>query len=100
MLQASQFDVIDLGADVSPEAFVESIKKEKADVVGMSALLTVTMQEMKTVVDQLRDAGLRSRVKIMIGGAAVTEEFAKEIGADAYGATAVNAVGLCKGWVA
>ena len=100
MLQASQFEVIDLGADVSPERFIESIAKEKADIIGMSALLTVTMQEMKAVVDQLKDVGLRGRVKVMIGGAAVTEEFAKEIGADAYGATAVDAVGLCKRWVA
>ena len=66
----------------------------------MSALLTVTMQEMKVVVGQLKDAGIKSHVKVMIGGAAVTEEFAKEIGADAYGATAVDAVALCKHWVA
>jgi len=100
MLQASQFEIIDLGTDVSPEAFVDSVKKENADVVGMSALLTVTMQEMKSVVDSLKEAGLKGRVKVMIGGAAVTEEFAKSIGADAYGATAVDAVGLCKQWVA
>jgi corrinoid protein of di/trimethylamine methyltransferase len=99
MLEASEFKVIDLGADVSPEIYVDAVKKEKPNVVAMSALLTVTMVEMKNVVDSLKEAGLRKKVKIIIGGAAVTEEFAKSIGADSYGANAVEGVRLCKKWV-
>ena len=99
MLEASEFRVIDLGADVSPEAFVDAVKKEKPNVVAMSALLTVTMVEMKNVIDGLKEAGLRKKVKVIIGGAAVTEEFSKSIGADSYGANAVEGVRLCKQWI-
>jgi corrinoid protein of di/trimethylamine methyltransferase len=99
MLEASEFKVIDLGADVSPMAFVDAVKKEKPNVVAMSALLTVTMVEMKNIIDSLKKAGLRKKVKVIIGGAAVTEEFAKSIGADSYGSNAVEGVRLCKQWV-
>ena len=99
MLESSEFKVIDLGADVSPEAFVDAVKKEKPNVVAMSALLTVTMVEMKNVIDELKAAGVRKAVKVIIGGAAVTDEFASSIGADGYGANAVEGVRLCKQWI-
>lgn len=98
MLEAAGFEVIDLGADVSPETFVESVRKDKPDIIGLSALLTVTMTEMGIVVEELKKAGLRKKVKIIIGGAAVTEEFTKSIGADSYGANAVQGVRVCKEW--
>ncbi|RLE87656.1 MAG: cobalamin-binding protein, partial [Thermoprotei archaeon] len=96
MLRAAGFEVIDLGVDVPPEKFVEAVKKYNADIVAMSALLTTTMLEMKNVIEALKQAGLRDRVKVIVGGAAVTEEFAKEIGADGYGEDAVKAVKICK----
>ena len=99
MLEASEFKVIDLGADVSPDAFVDAVKKEKPNAVAMSALLTVTMVEMKSVIDGLKAAGVRKAVKVIIGGAAVTDEFATSIGADGYGANAVEGVRLCKQWI-
>ena len=99
MLESAGFEVIDLGADVPPEKFVEAVKKEKPEIVAMSALLTVTMVEMKSVVDALKEAGIRDRVKIIVGGAPVTEEFAKSIGADGYGADAVQGVRICKAWM-
>lgn len=96
MLEAAGFEVIDLGADVPPEEFVEAIRKRGADIVAMSALLTTTMSEMKNVIEALKAAGLRDRVKVVVGGAPVSEEFAKEIGADAYGENAIEAVRICK----
>lgn len=82
MFQGAGFDVIDLGVDVSPEKFVEAVRTENADLVGMSALLTTTMPSMKKVIDALTEAGLRDKVKVIIGGAPVTAEFAENIGAD------------------
>ncbi|MEM0003088.1 MAG: corrinoid protein [Thermoproteota archaeon] len=99
MLEAAGFEVIDLGADVPPEKFVEAVKKENPDIVAMSALLTVTMVEMKNIIDALKEAGLREKVKVIIGGAPVTEEFARSIGADGYGADAVQGVRICKAWM-
>ncbi|NHV06650.1 MAG: cobalamin-binding protein [Thaumarchaeota archaeon] len=99
MLEAAGFEVVDLGADVPPEKFVEAVKKENPDIVAMSALLTVTMVEMKNVIEALKEAGLRSKVKVIVGGAPVTEEFAKSIGADGYGADAVQGVRICKAWM-
>ena len=99
MLEASEFKVVDLGADVPVQSFIEAVKKEKPQIVAMSALLTVTMVEMKNVIEALKQAGLRDQVKVIIGGAAVTEEFSKSIGADGYGANAVQGVRLCKGWI-
>jgi 5-methyltetrahydrofolate--homocysteine methyltransferase len=92
MLKGAGFEVIDLGNDVPPERFVETAKKENADVVGMSALLTTTMPVMKDTVDMLREQGLGSNIKTIIGGAPVSEEFAQRIGADAYGYDSTNAV--------
>ncbi len=96
MLRVAGFNVIDLGVDVSPEDFLEAVKKYKPNIVGMSALLTTTMIEMENVVKELEKAGVRKDVKIIVGGAAVTEDFAKKIGADAYGKDAVEAVAICK----
>ncbi|OYT30637.1 MAG: cobalamin-binding protein [Thermofilum sp. ex4484_79] len=96
MLEVAGFKVIDLGVDVSPEAFVEAVKKYNPDIVGMSALLTTTMIEMENVIKELEKAGVRDKVKVIVGGAAVTDEFAKKIGADAYGKDAVEAVEICK----
>jgi corrinoid protein of di/trimethylamine methyltransferase len=99
MLEAAGFEVIDLGNDVSAEAFVDAVRKHKPDIVGMSALLTVTMVEMENVIKELRKAGLRDKVKVIIGGAPITEDYAKRIGADGYGKDAVVGVDICKAWV-
>ncbi|MBO3769392.1 MAG: corrinoid protein [Thermoproteota archaeon] len=99
MLEAAGFEVIDLGTDVPAEAFVEAVKKNSPDIVGMSALLTVTMGEMENVINALKKAGLRDKVKVIVGGAPITEEFARKIGADAYGKDAVVGVEICKAWV-
>jgi 5-methyltetrahydrofolate--homocysteine methyltransferase len=91
MLEGSGFEVVDLGTDVPPERFVEAIK-DGADVVGMSALLTTTMTSMKEVVDAIREAGLRDKVRIIVGGAPITARYAAEIGADGYAPDASKAV--------
>jgi len=96
MLRISGFEVVDLGVDVPPEKFVESVKKHNADIVGISTLLTSTMTHIRDVVEALKKAGLRDRVKVIVGGAPLTEEIAKELGADAYGENAVKAVEICK----
>jgi len=95
MLRASGFEVIDLGVDVPPERFVEAVREYKPDIVGMSALLTTTMLEMRNVIEALRAAGFRDKVKVIVGGAPVTEDYAREIGADAYARDAVEAVRKC-----
>jgi 5-methyltetrahydrofolate--homocysteine methyltransferase len=96
MLRANGFEVIDLGVDVSPQKFVDAVKQYKPDIVGMSALLTSTMVNMKKVIEALVKEGLRDKVKVIVGGAPLTEKFAKEIGADAYGENAVIAVDICR----
>jgi len=96
MLQSAGYDVVDLGIDVSAERFVEAVKKEKPVVLGMSALLTSTMNEMETVLDSLEKAGFRSSVLVIIGGRPVTDEFSNEIGADGYAEDAVKAVRVIK----
>jgi len=92
MLKGAGFEVIDLGNNVPPSEFLEIAKKENASVIGMSALLTTTMQVMKKVIDLLKEEGFSGKIKTVIGGAAVTEEFANNIGADAYGYDSINAV--------
>lgn len=92
MLNGAGFEVIDLGKDVSPEKFVETAREAKADVIGMSALLTTTMPAMKQVIALLKEQGLDSSVRTIVGGAPVTEDYAREIGADSYGFDAANAV--------
>jgi 5-methyltetrahydrofolate--homocysteine methyltransferase len=84
MLEGVGFEIIDLGADVSPEKFVEAVKEHSPEFMAMSALLTTTMMVMKTSVEALEEAGVRSKVNVMIGGAPVTQKFADEIGADIY----------------
>ena len=92
MLEGAGFEIIDLGTDVQPEQFVEIVRAEGADLVGMSALLTTTMLSMKSTIDALSEAGLRDRVRVLVGGAPVTANFAEQIGADAYAADAGAAV--------
>jgi corrinoid protein of di/trimethylamine methyltransferase len=100
MLEGGGFEVVDLGADVSPERFIEAVRTHKADVVCLSALLTVTMPSMRKTIDAFTEAGLRNQVKILIGGAPVTPKFAEEIGADGYGDNARSAVELARQMVA
>lgn len=96
MLEGGGFEVIDLGSDVSPEKFVAAVEEQKPQIVCLSALLTVTMPAMKTTIDALKTAGLRTQVKVLIGGAPVTQQYANEIGADGYSENASGAVGLVK----
>ncbi|MFI5352439.1 MAG: corrinoid protein [Candidatus Binatales bacterium] len=96
LLEGGGFEVIDLGVDVAPEKFVEAIRKTNANIVCLSALLTVTMLSMKTTIEGLRAAGLREQVKVLVGGAPVTRQFAEEIGADGYGENASAAVALAR----
>ncbi len=96
MLEGGGFEVIDLGTDVAPEKFVEAVKDRSANVVCLSALLTVTMPSMKTTIEALAKSGVRDRVKVLVGGAPVTEQYASEIGADGYGENANVAVHLAR----
>jgi len=99
MLKGAGFEVIDLGNDVAPERFVETAEEHGAPVIGMSALLTTTMAAMKTVVNLVQERGLAGRVKTIVGGAPVSQEFARQIGADAYGFDATSAVEKVKSLV-
>jgi len=92
LLEGNGFEVIDLGVDVKAEAFAQAIGKHNPDILGMSALLTTTMLNMRKTIDLLREKGLREKVKIMVGGAPTTDEFAKSIGADGYAPEAGSAV--------
>jgi len=92
MLEGAGFEIIDLGVDVSPEKFIETAKEKKADLVGLSALLTTTMPSMKDVVKAVGDSGLKDKIKVMIGGAPLTQSYADEIGADGYAPDAASAV--------
>lgn len=98
-LKSMGFDVIDLGVDVSIEKFVDAVKQYKPDIVGMSALLTTTVVNMEKVIKALEKAGLRSYVKVIVGGAAVTKEYAIEIGADAGGVDAYEGALICRKWI-
>jgi 5-methyltetrahydrofolate--homocysteine methyltransferase len=98
MLKGAGYEVIDLGADVAPERFVDTAEAEGATVVGLSALLTTTMIRMKDVVELVKAKGLEDKVKVIIGGAPLSQDFANDIGADAYGYDASNAVDLVKGF--
>ncbi len=91
MMQGSGFKVIDLGVNLKPQAFVDAVKEHEPEIVGMSALLTTTMPKMEETIIALKEAGLRDQVKIMAGGAPVTQDFVDKIGADAYGANAASA---------
>jgi len=92
MLEGAGFEVVDLGSDVSPEKFVAAVEEKGADLVGLSALLTVTMPSMKSTIEALEAAGLRDRVKVMVGGAPLSTDYADEIKADGYADNATAAV--------
>ncbi|MEJ5368665.1 MAG: corrinoid protein [Bryobacteraceae bacterium] len=96
MLEGGGFEVIDLGADVPPERFIEAVRENNARIVALSALLTVTMPSMRKTIEALEKAGMRQQVKVMVGGAPVTAQFAAEIGADGYGENATAAVALAR----
>jgi 5-methyltetrahydrofolate--homocysteine methyltransferase len=100
MLEGGGFEVVDLGVDVPVNKFIEAVKQHQPQVVGMSALLTTTMREMKNTIQAVEWAGLKEQVKTIIGGAPVTERFAREIGADGYAADAASAVDLVKSLLA
>ena len=96
MLEGTGFEVIDLGTDVTPIKFVEAVKTHHPQLIGLSALLTTTMPSMKKIVDALQEAGLRGQVKVLIGGAPVTEAYANQIGADGYAPDASSAARKAK----
>jgi corrinoid protein of di/trimethylamine methyltransferase len=100
MLEGGGFEVIDLGVDVSPEKFLAAVKEQGAQILAMSALLTTTMPGMKWVIETLEQEGVRSQVKVMVGGAPVTQRFADEIGADGFSDNASGAVRLARTLVA
>jgi 5-methyltetrahydrofolate--homocysteine methyltransferase len=100
MLEGAGFEVIDLGTDVSPQRFVDAVREHQPVVVGLSALLTTTMMNMQATVDALVKAGLRDSVKVMVGGAPLTDDFARRIGADAYAPDAASAVDVARQWIA
>jgi corrinoid protein of di/trimethylamine methyltransferase len=96
MLSANGFEVYDIGEDVPAGKFVEKVKELKPDILGLSALLTTTLPEQKVVIETLKKEGLRDKVKVIVGGAPTSREWAKEIGADGYGADATEAVEVVK----
>ncbi len=96
MLEGGGFEVFDLGTNVTPEQFVAAVRDKGAQVIGLSALLTTTMPGMKHTIEALKKAGIRDRVKVMVGGAPITQDWADEIGADGYGENARSAVVLAR----
>ena len=100
LLEGGGFEVIDLGVNVTPEKFIATVNEKKANIIAMSALLTTTMPAMKITIDALTQAGVRNKVKVLIGGAPITQKYADEIGADGYSENAVGAVALAKKAVA
>lgn len=100
LLEGGGFEVIDLGADVAPQKFIDAIQTTGADIVALSALLTVTMPSIKMTIEALKTAGVRDKVKVMVGGAPVTQQFADQVGADAYSENATAAVTAARRLVA
>lgn len=98
-LEAEGFEVIDLGVDVSPEQFVETVRNEKPDILAISALITLTMPEISNTLKALENANLRNQIKVIVGGAPITKEFVEDIGADALAINAIDGVKKCKRWV-
>ncbi len=96
MCEGAGFEIVDLGKDVEPDTFVNAVKEHKPNILGMSALLTTTMRSMERTIKALEEAGVRDTVKIMIGGAPVTQDFANQIGADGYAANAASASEMAK----
>ncbi|MCK8827404.1 corrinoid protein [Natroniella acetigena] len=99
MLEGAGFEVVDLGVDIEADEFVEAVKEHQPDVVGLSALLTTTMPAMEETIKSLEEAGIRDQVKIMVGGAPVSEDFANEIGADGYAADGSTATDIAREFV-
>ena len=99
LLTTAGFKVIDLGVDVSTDEIVKAVKEHKPIILGLSALLTTNLEQFPKVVNQLKAEGVRERVKVIVGGAVVTEEFAKEAEADSYAKTAIEGVNICKKWI-
>lgn len=99
LLEAHGFDVVDLGVDVSDQQFVQAVQDWQPDVLGLSALMTTTMLHQKSVIEALTSAGLRSKIRVMVGGAVVTRDWARKIGADAHGIDAADAVDKAKALV-
>jgi len=97
MLRGAGFEIVDLGKDVPPEVFVDTAEREEADIIGMSTLLTTTAPAMTRVIEILKERGLEGRIKTIVGGAPVSQDLADEIGADAYGYDAANAVETVRG---
>ncbi|MEM3526733.1 MAG: corrinoid protein [Candidatus Bathyarchaeia archaeon] len=93
------FEVVDLGIDVSPERFIRAVKDEQPNILGISALTSTTMMRIGEVIEALKLASMRGRVKVILGGAPLTEDFAKNVGADAYAKDVVQGVRICEGWV-
>jgi methylmalonyl-CoA mutase cobalamin-binding domain/chain len=100
MLQGGGFEVVDLGTNITAQQFVDAVKEHKPSILGLSALLTTTMPKMQETINALKEAGIRDQVKIMAGGAPVTQDFVDKIGADAYGANAASATEKAKELVA
>ena len=100
LLESAGFTVINVGTDIEPAAFVQAVKDSEADLLGLSALLTTTMLSMKATIDALAEAGLRDKVKVIVGGAPVTQDFADEIGADGFAYDGGAAIDLCKSLIA
>lgn len=99
LLKANNFEVIDLGVDVPAQKYVEAVQESEASIVGLSGLLTISFDSMKETVAALEAAGLRGKVRVMVGGGPVTEQVRAYVGADALGADAQAAVALCNGWI-
>jgi len=96
LLEGGGFDVVDLGVDVAPQQFLEAVKSGQGDIVALSALLTTTMPSMRKTIEALQESGVRQNVKVIIGGAPITQEFAEQIGADGYSDNAAGAVRLAR----
>ena len=99
MAEAAGFEVNDLNVDVDPEVFVEKSRKIKPDILGLSCLSTTSLSEIKIAIDMLSEAKIRNDMKVLIGGNAVTKEFAEEVGADTTALNAIEGVSFCKDWV-
>jgi len=99
LIDTAGFDVIDLGVDVSAETIVGAVREHGPDILGLSALLTTNLTQFPLIIEMLEEEGLRSSVKVVVGGATVTEEFAEGAGVDAHAKSAVEGVNICKGWM-
>ncbi len=99
LMETAGFQVIDLGVDVSAEAIVKAVKKNEPDILGLSALLTTNLEQFPIIVKMLEEEGLRKDIKIIAGGATVTEEYVKNVGIDAHAKSAVDGVNICKDWM-